>query len=273
MSTLSGRTALVTGASRGIGLAIAQRLAEEGANVVIIAKDILDADGKSTLDGIVESIKANGGNALAVSTDIRNDDEIAAAIKQTVSAFGGIDICVNNASAIAMTSAVETTTERYDLMYMVNARSSFLCAKHAFEFMQDSTNPHVLNISPPLNLDSRWLAPHPAYTGSQYLKSMYTLGLSEDWKPYGIAVNSLWPRSMISTEENLDLSGNVSNKAKYARKPSIMADAAALIFTMSSNKYTGEYFIDEEVLAAHGVENFSKYAIDPSSELVDEQFV
>ena len=268
--SLRGKTLFITGASRGIGLAIGLRAARDGANVAIVAKT---AEPNPKLPGTVftaaKEIDAAGGKGLALVTDIRDEAQIAAAVAKTVETFGGIDILVNNASAISLTGTEQTAMKRYDLMHAVNTRGTFVCSQACIPHLKKSTNPHVLNLSPPLNMEQKWFAPHVAYTMAKFGMSMCVLGMAGEYKKDGIAFNALWPRTTIATSaiQNL-LGGDVAMKS--SRKPDIMADAAYAIFARPSRECTGNFFIDDEVLAG---EDLSKYAMVPDAKLLPDFFV
>jgi citronellol/citronellal dehydrogenase len=271
--SLRGKTLFITGASRGIGLAIGLRAAKDGANIVIAAKT---AEPHPKLPGTIftaaKEIEAAGGKALPITCDIRFEDQVAAAVKKTVETFGGIDICVNNASAINLTGTEATDMKRYDLMHQINTRGTFLVSKLCIPHLKKATNPHVLNLSPPLNMETRWFAPHTAYTMAKYGMSMCVLGMAGEFKSVGIAFNALWPRTVIATAavQNL-LGGDATIRA--SRKPEIMADAAYVILTRPARECTGNFFIDDEVLASEGVTNLDKYAQDPTAKLLPDFFV
>ncbi|KTD16079.1 SDR family oxidoreductase [Legionella jordanis] len=253
----------ITGGSRGIGRAIAHRFAKEGAKIAIAAKtDKPHPTLEGTIHSVAKEIEELGGEALPLVVDVRYDDQVQQAMAQTVQAFGQLDILINNASAISLTDTVSTPMKRYDLMQSVNTRASFLCAQTAIPYLKRSSNPHILTLSPPLNMNAKWFASHLAYTLSKYGMSMCTLGLSEELKPHGIAANSLWPRTTIATDA---IRVNFPEAIyKASRKPEIMADAAYWILTQPAKTVTGYFFIDEEVLTKAGVQDFSVYAIDPN---------
>ncbi|MEZ4293728.1 MAG: NAD(P)-dependent oxidoreductase [Polyangiaceae bacterium] len=273
MPTLQGQTLFITGASRGIGLAIALRAAKDGANIVIAAKT---AEPHPRLPGTVytaaEEIEKAGGKALACLVDVRDENQIAAAVQQAVDKFGGIDILVNNASAISLSNTVSTQMKRYDLMHSVNTRGTFACSQACIPHLVKSKNPHILNNSPPLNMEARWFAPHVAYTMAKFGMSMCVLGMAEELKPEGIAVNALWPRTVIATSAVQNLLGGDATM-RGARTPEIMADAAHAILTKPSRECTGNFFIDEEVLRKEGVTDFDKYQLHPGEELIPDFFV
>jgi citronellol/citronellal dehydrogenase len=260
---LNGRTLFITGASRGIGLAIAKRAAKDGANVVIVAKT---AETNPKLPGTIYSaaaeIEAAGGKALPVQTDIRDEASVLAAVEQAVSKFGGIDILVNNASAISMTPTPDTPMKRFDLMFGVNVRGTYLCTQaclpQLIKAAQAGRNPHVLNMSPPLAMKEHWFKNHVAYTMAKYGMSECTLGHAGELRPHGIGVNSLWPRTVIATAA-LQMIPGVD--VRLARKPEILADAAYFILTSDAKKATGNFYIDDEVLAQHGITDLDSYAV------------
>ena len=260
---LNGKTLFITGASRGIGLAIAKRAAQDGANIVIVAKT---AETNPKLPGTIHSaaaeIEAAGGKALPVQTDIRDEASVLAAVEQAVSTFGGIDILINNASAISLTPTPETPMKRFDLMFGVNVRGTYLCTQaclpHLVKSAQAARNPHVLNMSPPLSMKEHWFKNHVAYTMAKYGMSECTLGHAGEFRPHGIGVNSLWPRTAIATAA-LQMIPGVD--LKLCRKPEILADAAYFILTSDAKTTTGNFFIDDELLARHGVTDLDPYAV------------
>jgi len=273
MSSLSGKTLFITGASRGIGKAIALRAARDGANVAVAAKT-KEPHPKlpGTVFTAVEDIEKAGGKGLACIMDVRFEDQVQAAIDQTVEAFGGIDILVNNASAINLTNTANTAMKRYDLMHHVNTRGTFLCTKLAAPHLEKGDNPHVLNLSPPLNMNPKWFKNHVAYTMAKYGMSMCVLGHAAEFAGKGIGVNALWPRTAINTAaiRNVVLG---PEGAKQCRKPEIMADAAHAILVRDARECTGNFFIDDEVLAEAGVTDMDQYAESPGSELMPDFFV
>lgn len=273
MSNLAGKTLFISGASRGIGKAIALRAAQDGANVTIAAKT---AEPHPRLEGTVytaaEAIEAAGGKALPCIVDIRFEEQVQAAIDKTVETFGGIDILVNNASAISLTPTTATTMKRYDLMHQVNARGTFLCSQKAIPALAKSNNPHILNISPPLNMESRWFAPHVAYTMAKFGMSMCVLGMAAELESQGIAVNALWPRTAIATAAVRNLLGG-EEAIKRCRKVTIMADAAHAILSRDAKACTGQFFIDDAVLEEEGVTDFDAYAVEPGMELIPDFFL
>ena len=264
--SLKGKTLVITGASRGIGLAIAMRAAADGANIVILAKTT-DPNPKlpGTIYSAAEAVKAAGGQALPLAVDIRDEDAVTAAVAKAVETFGGIDILVNNASAISLTDTEHTPMKRYDLMNGVNARGTYLCTQACLAELKKSAqagrNPQVLTMSPPLSMKPHWFEQHTAYTMAKYGMSMCTLGHAAEFKKYGIAVNSLWPRTAIATAA-LQMIPGVD--LKLCRKPEILSDAAWLILT-SIGLTTGNFYIDDDVLAAHGVTELDKYAVTPGT--------
>ncbi|HEY2558899.1 MAG TPA: NAD(P)-dependent oxidoreductase [Caldimonas sp.] len=255
-----GKTIFISGASRGIGLAIACRLARDGANIILAAKT---AEPHPKLPGTIFSaakeVVAAGGQALPIVCDIRDEQQVRSAVEQGVAAFGGIDVCVNNASAIALTDTLSTDMKRYDLMNQVNARGTFLCSKLTLPHLLKSSNPHILNLAPPLDLDPKWFAHHVAYTMAKFGMSMCTLGMAAEFRSRGVAVNSLWPLTAIDTAAvRFALGGDAM--AAECRSPEIMADAAHAILSKPARECSGNFFIDEEVLRADGVSDFSPYA-------------
>jgi citronellol/citronellal dehydrogenase len=274
--TLAGRTLFITGASRGIGLAIATRAARDGANIVIAAKTT-EPHPKlpGTLSTAAAEIEAAGGRALPVQTDIRDEVAVAAAVRAGVERFGGIDILVNNASAISLTSTSATPMKRFDLMNSVNARGTFLCTQACLAELSKSAqagrNPHVLNLSPPLSMKPRWFGPHVAYTMAKYGMSMCTLGHAAEFASQGIGVNSLWPRTVIATAALQMIPGI---DLKKCRRPEIVSDAAWLILTSDARTTSGNFFIDDELLAVHGVTDLDRYAVVPGTrDLIPDFFV
>jgi citronellol/citronellal dehydrogenase len=258
--SLKGKTLFITGASRGIGHAIALRAAADGANVVIAAKT---TEPHPKLPGTIHTaaadVEAAGGTALAVATDIRDEAQVEAAIAAAVARFGGIDILVNNASAISLTGTLDTPMKRFDLMHQVNTRGTYLCTQKAVPHLEKAPNPHVLTISPPLHstLSPRWFGPHVAYTMAKYGMSLCVLGMAEEFRSRGIAVNALWPRTAIDTEAIRLIAGAAARAV--TRSPRIMSDAAYWILTQPSRKVTGRFFLDDELLRGAGVTDFSRY--------------
>jgi citronellol/citronellal dehydrogenase len=266
--TLKGKTLFITGASRGIGLAIALRAAADGANIVLVAKTTVpNPKLPGTLYSAAAQIEAVGGHALAVPCDIRDDAGVAAAVAAGVARFGGIDILVNNASAISLTPTPATPMKRFDLMFGVNVRGTYACTQACLAALMQSAkaarNPHVLNMSPPLSLKAHWFAPHLAYTMAKYGMSMCTLGHAGEFKPYGIGVNSLWPRTAIATAALRLIPGVDTNKC---RTPQILADSAWLVLTSDARTTTGNFFIDDVLLAQHGQSDLARYAVVPGTQ-------
>ena len=271
-TNLKDKVIFITGASRGIGREIALRCARDGAKIAIAAKT---AKPHPTLEGtiytVADEIEKLGGIALPMEVDVRDEILVNEAIAKTITNFGGIDILVNNASAINLSSTLDIPMKRFDLISTVNARATFMCSKLCIPHLKKSANPHILNLSPPLNMNAKWFKNHLAYTMSKYGMSMCTLGMSEEFKQDGIAVNSLWPKTLIATAA---VSVNFP-KSLYdaSRKPSIMADAAYAIFTSASREVTGNFFIDEFLLKAHGITDFSAYALHPGANLYPDLYV
>jgi len=258
-SSLAGKTIIMSGGSRGIGLAIAVRAARDGANVAILAKtDAPDPRLPGTIHTAAAEIEAAGGHALPIVGDVRDENSVAAAVQQTVETFGGIDVVVNNASAINLSNVGDLPLKRYDLMLDINARGTFVLTSLALPHLAKSDNPHVLTLSPPLNMDRKWLAAHAPYTISKYAMTMLTLGVAESRRGEGVAANCLWPRTLIATAAVQNIVGGEAGMSK-ARKPEIMADAAYAIVTKPSRECTGNTFIDDEVLTTAGVTDLSVY--------------
>jgi citronellol/citronellal dehydrogenase len=274
---MKGRTVFMSGGSRGIGLAIAKRLAAEGANVAICAKTV---DPHPKLEGTIHTAaaeigaagRAHGARVLPVACDIRHEDGVLAAVNRTVAAFGGIDICINNASAIHLTGTLATDMKRYDLMHSINGRGTFLVSKACLPHLLRSTRPHILNISPPLDMAAKWFAPHVAYTTAKFTMSMCVLGMAAEFAKQGVGVNALWPLTAIDTAAVRNLLGGDA-VAKMSRKPEIMADAACAILARDPRQCTGNFFIDEEVLRAEGVTDFSPYQHPGAGKLAADFFV
>jgi citronellol/citronellal dehydrogenase len=271
MADLKGKTLFISGGSRGIGLAIALRAARDGANIVIAAKTV---EPHPKLPGTIytaaEEIEAAGGCALAVQTDIREEDQVLRAVEEAVERFGGIDILVNNASAISLTGTLETPMKRFDLMMGINLRGTYLCSRTCLPYLKCAKNPHILTLSPPLNLNPRWFGPHVAYTIAKYGMSMCMLGMAEEFKQDGIAVNALWPRTTIATAALQIIPGA---RPEAGRSPEIMADAAHRVLTTDSRSLTGRFLLDEEVLREAGVTDFTRYAVDPRQKLRIDLFL
>jgi citronellol/citronellal dehydrogenase len=271
--SLKGKTLFISGASRGIGLAIALRAARDGANVAVAAKT---AEPHPKLPGTIytaaKEIEDAGGRALPIVCDIRSDDQVAEAVEQTVAKFGGIDICVNNASAIQLTGTLQTDMKRFDLMHQINARGTYLVSKTCIPFLRHSTNPHVLMLSPPLDMSPRWFANHTAYTMAKFGMSMCVLGMAAEFADEGIAFNALWPRTGIATAAIRNaLAGDEG--MRHCRKVEIMGDAAYLIFNKPARKFTGNFLIDDTFLAENGVTDFDQYRVDPTVQLMPDFFV
>jgi citronellol/citronellal dehydrogenase len=270
--TLRGRTLFITGASRGIGKAIGLRAAADGANVVVAAKtDQPHPRLPGTIHTAVREMEAAGGRGLAVQVDIRDEAQVRAAVDRAVEVFGGVDILVNNASAIFLAGTADTPMKRYDLMFDVNVRGTFLCTQALLPHLQGGTNPHVLNLAPPPSLDSRWFRDHVAYTISKYGMSLCVLGMAEEFRESGVAVNALWPRTLIATAALSMLEGGPA--PENCRRPEIVADAAHAILCRSARTCTGNFFLDEEVLREVGVTDFHRYAVAPGRPLLPDLFV
>ncbi|MCS7074385.1 MAG: NAD(P)-dependent oxidoreductase [Bacteroidia bacterium] len=271
--SLAGKTLFITGASRGIGLAIALRAARDGANIAIIAKTT-EPHPKlpGTIYSAAQEIETAGGRALPIPVDIRNEAEVYAAVETTVNHFGGIDILVNNASAIHLSDTLSTPMKRFDLMHQVNTRGTFVCSQACIPHLLKASNPHILNISPPLNLSPHWFANHVAYTMAKYGMSMCVLGMAEEFRDRGIAVNALWPVTAIATAAVQNLLGG-DEVIKGSRKPEIMADAAWHILTSPAKETTGNFFLDEQVLRNAGITDFDSYSVVPGSPLFPDFFV
>ncbi|MDP1764603.1 MAG: NAD(P)-dependent oxidoreductase [Sediminibacterium sp.] len=269
----TNRTVLITGASRGIGKAMALRLAREGANIVIAAKSI-EEDPRlgGTIFSAAREVEAAGGKALAVQVDIRHEEQILAAVQQAVATFGGIDVVINNASAIQLTPTEQTESKRFDLMQSINVRGTFLVVKHCLPYLRKGKNPHILTLSPPVNMHPKWLGGHIAYTITKYSMSMLALGWAAEFKGAGIASNALWPRTTIDTAAVRNLLGGEA-LAKMSRTPDIIADAAYYILRKPAAQCSGNTFIDEEVMAAEGITDLDKYSVVPGAELYRDLFV
>jgi len=272
--SLSAKTLFITGASRGIGREIALKAAVDGANIVIAAKS---AEPHPKLEGTIFSVAAEveaaGGKALALQLDVRDEQAVAAAMAQAAEHFGGIDALVNNAGAIKLVGVEKLEPKRFDLMYQINTRAVMVCSQAALPYLKKSTGGHILNLSPPLNLDAKWFAQHGPYTVTKYGMSMLTLGMSEEFKKYGISVNSLWPKTMIATAA-IEFELGSRDAFKRARTPEIMADAAHAILASQGRSITGRLLIDEDILRERGVSDFEQYRFDPAGgSLVPDLFV
>ena len=271
MASLSGKTLFITGASRGIGLAIALRAARDGANIAIAAKSAVpNPKLPGTIHTAAAEVEAAGGRALALKCDIREEDQVQAAVAATVDAFGGIDILVNNASAIWLRGALDTPIKRFDLMQQVNARGSFLCAQACLPHLLQAANPHILTLAPPPNLDPKWWAPHTGYTLAKMGMSFVTLGLAGEFGPRGVAVNALWPRTVITTDA-INMIPGVD--ARQCRTPQIMADAAHAVLVRAARGFSGNFLIDEDVLRDAGTSDFDRYAVEPGQRLLPDLFL
>ena len=271
--SLKSKTLFISGASRGIGLAIAVRAARDGANVAIAAKT---AEPNPKLPGTIytaaKEIEDAGGKALPVICDIRFEDQVQAAVEQTVAKFGGLDICVNNASAISLTGTLQTDMKRYDLMNGINARGTYLVSRTCIPHLKNAANPHVLNLSPPLDMATKWFAGHTAYTMAKFGMSMCVLGMAAEFKDQGIAFNALWPRTGIATAAIRNaLAGDEG--MRHCRTVDILSDAAYLIFNKPAKSFTGNFLIDDTFLAGEGVTDFDKYRVDPTKDLMPDFFV
>jgi citronellol/citronellal dehydrogenase len=271
--SLAGKTLFITGASRGIGLAIALRAARDGANIAIAAKTAAPHKHlPGTIYSAAKDIEAAGGQALPLIVDVRDEANVLEAVEQTAQRFGGIDICVNNASAISLTGTEATDMKRYDLMHQINARGTFLTSKACIPHLKRAVNPHVLMLSPPLDMNPRWFSTHVAYTMAKFGMSMCVLGMAEEFKPDGIAFNALWPRTGIATAAiQFALGGD--DAMRQCRKPEIMADAAHAIFEKPSRELTGQFLIDDTFLYGEGVRDFDQYRVDPTRPLMPDFFV
>lgn len=271
--SLLGKTLFITGASRGIGLAIALRAARDGANIAIAAKT---AEPNPKLPGTIfsaaEEIEAAGGRALPLVVDIQDENRVAEAVAQTVDTFGGIDILVNNASAISLTGTLHTPMKRFDLMHRINTRGTFACSQACLPHLLKAENPHILNLSPPLNMETKWFAPHVAYTMAKFGMSMCVLGMAGEFRKQGVGVNALWPRTAIATAAVQNLLGG-DESIRRCRKPDIMSDAAHVILTRPSRECSGNFFIDEDLLRETGVTDFEHYAYVAGAELLPDFFI
>lgn len=270
---MKGKTVFISGASRGIGKAIALKLASSGANIIVAAKSVAeDPRLGGTIHQTVDEIKAAGGNAIATQCDIRFEEQIVHAIKDGVEKFGGIDVVINNASAISLTNTEQTTAKRFDLMHDINVRGTFLVTKYCIPFLKKSDNPHILTLSPPISMQPKWLAMSLPYTMSKFNMTMMALGWAAELKDQNIASNALWPATTIATAAVQNLLGGDA-LIKRSRKPDIIADTVHHILQQPSEKYTGQTLIDEDVLKSAGVNDFTNYAVDPTSELQKDLFL
>jgi len=271
MPDLKGKTLFISGASRGIGLAIALRAASEGANIVIAAKTgTPNPKLPGTIFSAAEAIESAGGAALPLLVDIRYEEQVQDAVRKGVERFGGIDILVNNASAISLTGTADTPMKRFDLMMDVNLRGTYVCSQACLPYLAKAENPHILTLSPPLDMRAKWFAPHVAYTIAKYGMSMCVLGMAEEFRPLGIAVNALWPRTLIATAALQAIPGADPGTG---RTPQIVADAAAFILTQDSRTTTGNFFLDEDVLAHANITDLSAYAFRPGVPLQRDLFL
>ena len=271
--SFKNKTAFITGASRGIGRAIALRLAKEGANIIIAAKSTEENPKLGgTIFSVADEVTAAGGKAFAVACDIRFEDQVKDAVNKGAAHFGGIDILINNASAISLTDTEHTDPKRYDLMHDINVRGTYFVSQACIPYLQKGINPHILNLSPPLNMDTKWFASHLAYTISKYNMSMIAYGLSEELKKYKIAANTLWPRTTIATAAVKNLLGGEA-LMRMSRKPEILADAAFYILNRPSDKCTGNFFLDDEVLVSEGITDLSSYSVVPGAHLYPDLFL
>ncbi len=270
---MQGKTAFITGASRGIGAAIAIKLASLGVNVAVVAKSV-EEDPRlgGTIHSVAEKINAAGGNALPIQCDIRDEQQIIAAVAQTVEKFGGIDFVINNASAISLTDTEKTESKRFDLMHDINVRGTFLVTKHCLPYLRQSSGAHILTLSPPLDISPHWIAPFCAYSLSKFNMSMMAMGWSVEFKKDKIASNALWPVTTIATAAVKNLLGG-EQMALASRTPAIIADAAAFILGQSTILYTGKCWLDEDLLMLAGVHDFAKYAVTPGAELQRDLYV
>ena len=271
--TYKNKTVFITGASRGIGKAIALRLAKEGANIVVAAKSVEENPKLGgTIFSAAQEIEDAGGKALAVQCDIRDENQIQTAVDKAVATFGGIDVLINNASAIGLTNTEQTEPKRFDLMHDINVRGTFFMSKACIPHLKKGTNPHILTLSPPLNMDMKWFANHIAYTLSKYNMTMIALGLAAELKKYNIAANALWPRTTIATAAVQNLLGG-EMLMNMSRTPEIIADAVFYILSKPSAECTGNTFIDEAVLAAEGITDLSKYSVVAGAQLYNDLFI
>ncbi len=271
--SFAGKTILITGASRGIGKAIALKLAADGANIIVAAKSVQENPKLGgTIFSAADEIEKAGGKALAVQCDIRYDDQVNEMVQKAVAHFGGIDILINNASAITLSNTEDTDMKRFDLMHSINVRGTFLVTKTCLPYLKGGNNPHILTLSPPLNMDQKWFANHAGYTITKYDMSMLTIGWAAEFKKFKVAANALWPRTTIDTAAVRNLLGGDA-LVQMSRTPAILADAAYAILSKPSDQCTGNLFIDEEVLKQEGVTDFEKYAVVPGGKLYNDLFV
>jgi len=272
MHSLKDKVIFITGASRGIGREIALRAACDGAKIVVAAKTAEPHPSlQGTIYSVAKEIEEQGGSALPIVLDVRDENQVELAVKQAIEKFGKLDALVNNASAIHLGSTLDIPMKRFDLISTVNARATFMCSKYCIPHLKQAENPHILNLSPPLNMQAKWFANHLAYTMSKYGMSMCTLGMAEEFKQDGIAVNSLWPKTLIATAA---VANNFPEQFYQAsRKPTIMADAAHVILTSNSKETTGHFFVDEELLRENGVKDFDHYALNPGAKLLNDIFL
>lgn len=271
--SLKGKTLFITGASRGIGLAIALRAARDGANVAIAAKT---AEPHPKLEGTIytaaQEIEQAGGKALPLVVDVRDEDAVKDALAKTAETFGGVDVLVNNASAIQLTPLQMTDMKRFDLMHQINTRGTLVCSKHAIPYLEKAANPHILMLSPPLDMKPKWFAPHVPYSIAKYGMSLAVLGLAGELRAKRIAVNALWPRTTIATAAVKNLLGG-DKMMQASRTPEILADAAHMVFSKTAAEFTGNFLIDDTFMAGEGVTDFDKYRVDPSQPLMPDFFV
>lgn len=271
--SFQNKTVLITGASRGIGKAIGLRLAKEGANIVIASKSVEENPKLGgTIFSAAAEMEAAGGKALAVQCDIRFEEQVLKVVERAVEKFGGIDVLINNASAISLTNTEQTEPKRFDLMYDINVRGTFFVCKACIPFLKKAVNPHIINLSPPLNMDMKWFANHLAYTMSKYNMSMIALGLAAELKKFNIAANALWPKTTIATAAVQNLLGG-EMLMKMSRTPEIMADAIFYILSRPSAQCSGNTFLDEEVLAQEGITDLGKYSVVPGAHLYNDLFI
>jgi citronellol/citronellal dehydrogenase len=273
MATLKGKTLFITGASRGIGLAIALRAARDGANIAIAAKTAAPHPKlPGTIYTAADAVEQAGGHPLPLVVDVRDEEAVKTAIEHTVEHFGSLDIVVNNASAIQLTTAIQTDMRRFDLMHQINARGTFMVSKYAIAHLEKADNPHILMLSPPLDIKEQWFAPHTAYSMAKYAMSLVVLGLAGELRDKRIAVNALWPRTTIATAAVRNLLGGEA-LMRRSRRPEILADAAYAIFKKSASDFTGHFLIDDSFLSAEGVTDFEPYRVDPKEPLAADFFV